>query len=319
MLTVLVANIYTPQQVADLRTTFPSVRFVQVHADGSVPEEGRDAEVILRCTMRKGPLLKALAEAPRLKWIHTCTAGFDWLMVPELAERGLLVTRSGNSLNIAMGEFVVGFMFLMTKRFPALLRSQAARRWEPPEPEEIAGKTVGIVGAGAVGGEVARRCVALGMRVIGTKRRPEPLPYFEDVMSPEEGLDVLLHESDFLVLAAPLTPETQGMIGLVQLERMKPTAYLINIARGALTVESELIEALRRGVIAGACIDAFETEPLPSDSPFWDLENVVVTPHCSYRSPLTMTRALEEFKTNLARYLTGEPLLHPLKDMVLGY
>ena len=100
---------------------------------------------------------------------------------------------------------------------------------------------------------------------------------------------------------------------------MKPTAYLINVARGAMCVEADMIEALKTGVIAGACIDAFETEPLPSDSPLWDLENVVLTPHCSYRSPLTMTRALEQFKTNLALYLKGEPLLHPLKDMALGY
>lgn len=268
--------------------------------------------------MRKGPLLRALAEAPRLKWIHTCTAGFDWLMVPELAERGLLVTRSGYSLNIAMGEFVIGYMFLMAKNFRHYLTAQAAHRWESIEQEEIGGKTVGIVGAGAVGQEIAKRAVALGMRVIGTKRTPEPQPNFEQVL-PSSDLPVLLRESDFLVLAAPLTSETQGLLGREQFAMMKPTAYLINVARGAMCVEDEMIEALKTGVIAGACIDAFETEPLPADSPLWDLDNVVLTPHCSYRSPLTMTRALEQFKTNLALYLKGEPLLHPLKDMALGY
>lgn len=320
MLTVLVSAIYTAEQVADLRTSFPDVTFVQVDADGGVPPAGRDAEVILRCTMRKGPLLRALAEAPKLKWIHTCTAGFDWLMVPELAERGLLVTRSGYSLNIAMGEFVIGYMFLMAKNFRHYLKAQGEHRWESIEQEEIAGKTVGIVGAGAVGQEVAKRAVALGMRVIGTKRTPEPQPNFETVLpSNAEGLNVLLRESDFLVLAAPLTPETQGLLGREQFAMMKKSAYLINVARGAMCVEQDLIDALNNGTIAGACIDAFETEPLPADSPLWDLPNVVLTPHCSYRSPLTMTRALEQFKDNLALYLKGEPLLHPLKDMALGY
>jgi phosphoglycerate dehydrogenase-like enzyme len=318
VLTVLVANIYTADQVADLRSSFPDVTFVQVDVDGGVPPEGRDAEAILRCTMRKGPLLRALAEAPNLKWIHTCTAGFDWLLVPELAERGLLVTRSGYSLNIAISEFVIGYMFLMAKNFRHYLKAQSEHRWASIEQEEIGGKTVGIVGAGAIGLEVAKRAVALGMRVIGTKRTPEPQPNFEQVL-PTSDLPVLLRESDFLVLAAPLTAETQNMLGREQFAMMKPTAYLINVARGALCVEEDLIEALNTGVIAGACIDAFETEPLPAESPLWDLENVVLTPHCSYRSPLTMTRALEQFKTNLALYLKGEPLLHPLKDMALGY
>lgn len=318
MLTVLVANVYTPAQVDDLWTTFPSVKFVQLDQEGNVPPEGRDATVILRCSMWKGPLMRALEQAPGLTWIHTCTAGFEWLLGPELAEKGLTVTRSGNSLNIAMGEFVLGFIFLVSKKFPTFLRSQAAHRWEPIDSEEVAGKTVGIVGAGAVGVEIARRCAAMEMRVLGTKRTPEPRPYFEQVLSPDR-LDVLLEESDFLVLACPLTPETRGMIGRAQIELMKPSAYLINVARGALTDEPALAQALREGVIAGACIDAYGEEPLPADSPFWDLENVVATPHCSYRSPLTMVRAFEEFKVNLARYLKGEPLLNPLRDVTLGY
>jgi len=317
-LTVLVSHVFDAAQVGDIRASFPDVRFVQLPLDGTVPPEGRDAEVIFRCTMRKGPLLTALEGAPNLKWIHTCTAGFDWLMVPELEERGLLVSRSGNSLNVAIGEFVVGYMFLMTKHFPAYIRAQAERRWESIESEEIAGKTVGIVGAGAIGAEVAKRCVPLGMRVIGTKRAPTPQPNYEEVLPPD-GLDRLLEESDFLVLACPLTPETRNMIGAAQLARMKPTAYLINVARGALTVEEDLIDALCERRIAGACVDAFETEPLPPESPFWELDNVVVTPHASYRSPLTLGRSIDEFKLNLDRYLKGEPLLHPLRDMALGY
>ena len=143
-----------------------------------------------------------------------------------------------------MGEFVIGYMFLMAKNFRHYLKAQAAHSWESIEQEEIGGKTVGIVGAGAVGQEVAKRAVALGMRVIGTKHTPEPQPNFEQVL-PSSGLDVVLRESDFLLLAAPLTSETQGLLGREQFAMMKPTAYLINVARGAMCVEADMIEALK--------------------------------------------------------------------------
>lgn len=317
-LTVLVTSIYQPEHLAGLRASFPDVRFVQLSQDGAVPADGTDADVLLRCYMSKPALRRVLTEAPRIKWIHTCTAGFDQLLIPEIVERGLRVTRSANTQNVPMAEFVIGYLFLVSKRFPELLRSQAKREWRPPDPDELGGKTIGIVGAGAVGVEVARRCAALSMRVIGTKRTPAPLPYFERVLPPG-GLPELLAESDFVLLAVPLTSETQGMMAETQFRMMKPTAWLINIARGALIVEADLIRALRERRIAGACLDAFAQEPLPPESPLWDLDNLILTPHSSYRSPLGMARGMEEFKANLRRYLNSEPLANPLKDPVLGY
>lgn len=317
-LTVLVTSIYEPEHLAGLRAAFPDVRFAQLTQDGAVPPDATDATVLLRCYMSKPALRRTLSEAPRIKWIHTCTAGFDQLLIPEIVERGLRVTRSANTQNIPMAEFVIGYLFLVSKRFPELLRSQAKREWRPPDPDELGGKTIGIVGAGAVGIEVARRCAALDMRVIGTKRTPAPLPHFERVMPPG-GLPELLAESDFVLLAVPLTSETQGMMAETQFRMMKPTAWLINIARGALIVEADLIRALRERWIAGACLDAFVQEPLPPASPLWDLDNLILTPHSSYRSPLGLPRGLEEFKANLRRYMTGEPLANPLKDPVLGY
>ena len=159
---------------------------------------------------------------------------------------------------------MVGCIFLMAKRYFMLMRLQAAKTWmrvphEPPA-DSVAGKTVGIVGTGAIGQEVAWRCDALGMRVLGLRRTPAPLPHFREVVGPA-GLP-LLREADFLVLAAPLTSETRGLLGASELRQMKRSAYLINVGRGALTVEADLVRALRERWIAGACLDVFEQEPL---------------------------------------------------------
>jgi phosphoglycerate dehydrogenase-like enzyme len=309
VLTVLVSSRFEEAHVEALRAAFQDVSFFRLPEDGAVPERGRGAEVIFRCGMPKSALRRALADAPGVRWIHTCTAGVDWLLVPEVEERGIAITRSQTTFSVPIGEFVVGCIFLLSKRFPMLLRAQAAREWAPHDlpAEPVAGKSVGIVGAGAIGAEVAWRCAALGMRVLGIKRTPSPLPHFKEVLGPD-GLPRLLDEADFLVLACPLTPETRGMIGEPQLRRMKRSAYLINIARGGLTVEADLVRALRERRIAGACLDTFDREPLPRESPLWDLDNAVITPHFSYSSPNGLDRAVEEFKRNLKRYSRGEPL-----------
>jgi phosphoglycerate dehydrogenase-like enzyme len=317
-MTVLVSSHFQPQHLAVLRERFPEVRFVHLATDGEVPEEGRNARALLRAAMTKESLSRTLRSVPTIEWFHTSTAGFDWVMVPEIEARNLTVTRSAASYSIPIGEYVIGAMFLLAKRFPALLEAQRERAWTAPEPEEIGGKTVGIVGAGAIGGEVARHAKCLGMRVIGTKRTPAALPNYDRVLPPSD-LALILQEADFVVLACPLTPETRHMLGEAEFRRMKPTAYLINVARGALVVESALVEALEQGWIAGACMDAFEQEPLPPDSPLWALDNLVITPHSSFRSPRNMERVLSEFMTNLERYLKGEPLENRLRDLTLGY
>ncbi len=317
-MTVLVSSYFRPQHLAVLRERFPDVRFVHLATDGEVPEEGQGARALLRAAMTKEALSKTLRSVPSIEWFHTSTAGFDWVMVPEIEERNLTVTRSAASYSIPIGEYAIGAMFLLAKRFPALLKAQAERTWTAPDPDEIGGKTVGIVGAGAIGGEVARHAKCLGMRVIGTKRTPEALPDYDLVLSPSE-LPQVLEASDFVVLACPLTPETRHMLGEAEFRQMKPTAYLINVARGALVVESALVKALEQGWIAGACVDAFEQEPLPPDSPLWALENLVITPHSSFRSPRNMERVLSEFMINLDHYLKGEPLENRLRDLTLGY
>lgn len=318
MLTVLLSAHVAANHLATLRATVPEVRFVALPPSGQVPADAGEAAVLFRCAMSKPELQRAIAGSPALRWIHSCAAGFDQLLVPEITERDLTVTRSASSHHIPISEWVLTYILFMTKRFPELIKAQAQHRWDRLEADEVGGKTVGIVGAGAIGTEVARRCRPLGMRVIATKRSPVPLAEYDLVMGANE-LPRLLAESDYVVLACPLTTETAGMIGEQALRLMKPTAFLINIARGALIVDADLIRALGEGWIAGACLDAFAQEPLPSDSPLWDVERLVITPHASSNSPLVMKRAEGEFVANLRRYLKGEPLANTLREPALGY
>lgn len=317
-LTVLLAATIEADQHQTLAREFPEVRFVGLPKDGAVPADALDAEVLFRCAMSKAELSRTLSDATKLRWMHSCSAGFDQLIVPEVLDGHLTVTRSAATHHIPIAEWVVAFIFASAKRFPELWRAQTEHRWAPPDTEEVGGKTVGVVGAGAIGGEVAKRVTALGMRVIATKRSPVDLPEYESVMPPD-ALSELLAQSDYVVLACPLTTETRGMIAEPQLRVMKPTAYLINIARGGLIVDNDLIRALNEGWIAGACLDAFQQEPLPAESPLWDVPNLFATPHASYKSPLFLERSTREFAANLRRFIRDEPLQNTLRDAALGY
>ncbi len=317
-LTVLVANAYQPHHLAKLRASFSDVNFVQLPKDGAVPVGGESAEVLLFLALTKPDLQRTLAGAPGVRWIHLSTAGFDWALVPEVEERKIMLTRSAEAKRDAVAEFTIAFIFQTSKRLPMLQNAQAEHRWARPDPDFVRGKTVGIIGAGAIGCEVARLAHALGMRVIGTKRNPEALPYFDQVLAPD-ALTQVFGAADFVVLACPLTHETRNLIGAEQLRQMKPSAYLINIARGGIIVEADLIHALQEGWIAGACLDAFEQEPLPPDSALWNAPNTIITPHCAYASPRNIDSVVDEFIVNLNHYRRNEPLRHLPKNLQLGY
>lgn len=316
--TVLVTATYSNELLAEMRERAPDYRFVQLPQSGQVPEEGRDARVLLRCFMSKDQLRETLRSAPHIKWIHTCTAGFDQLIIPEISELGLMVTRSAATTHIPISEWVMACILFMAKQFPLLIEAQKDQHWAEPNPAELHGSTIGILGAGAIGTEVARRAAAFGMHVIGTKRSPRPVEHFDEVW-PQGDTDRLLQASDYVVISCPLTEETRGLITLEKLQLMKPTAYLVNIARGAIVIEDDLVAALREGLVAGAALDVFTQEPLPSHSPLWDVPRLLVTPHSSFRSPASGGRGLEEFLQNLTRFARGEPLENPLKDITLGY
>lgn len=323
MTTVLTAHSYTEHILGQLRERSPGVRFARLAQNGDVPEDARDAVVLLRCSMSKPEFSNALSQAPDVRWVHTCTAGFDQLMVPEIIERALLVSRSAETHHIPIAEWAMTGLLAIAKQFPFAHEAQKEKRWIGPkgwpEPVELYGTTMGIIGAGAIGTEIARRAKAFGMTVIATKRTPDiDSPWYDEVMPPTRVHD-LLRVSDFIVVACPLTPETRGMLGPEEFAMMKPTAYLGNIARGAIIDEQALITALTTGQIAGAAIDAFVLEPLPPESPLWEIGNLLITPHASGRSSVSGVRGLEEFAVNLELFRKGATLNNMLSDPELGY
>jgi phosphoglycerate dehydrogenase-like enzyme len=261
---------------------------------------------------------EAVQRASRLKWIHSTAAGVDQLLYPEIRERGIILTAS-MGIHHQLVEHIFAFLLALERRLHVAMRLQLQRKWDRTNTvgDELSGKTLGILGLGTIGQQLVRKAQAFDMRVIGTKRTPTPIPGVDRVLPPD-GLPQVMRESDAVVVALPLTPQTRGLIGERELQMMKPTAWFINVGRGPIVHETALIQALRARRIAGAALDVFEHEPLRSDSPLYELDNVILTPHVSGASPRYMDRAVPLFCENLARYLRGAPLQN-LVDPERGY
>lgn len=298
---------------------FPDLRIVVLPESGDVPADARDATVLYRAGMPFDALRTALAQLPDLAWIHTASAGFNWVLIPEVVARPIRLTRTARVLDVPIAEYAVGATLALLKRFPAYLAAQRERRWDRAmDARGLDGATVGVIGAGAIGRAAAVRYRAFGARLLGMKRDAAPLPEF-DAIVPREELDGLLEASDVVLVACPLTPETRHLLGRAQFARMKPSAILVNVARGEVLVEDDLIAALTERTIAAAALDVFTVEPLPTESPLWALDNVLLTPHVSYVDPGTLRRGIEEFAANFERFREGRPLLHEIKSRELGY
>ena len=259
-------------------------------------------------------------QMPNIRWLHTASAGVDHVLTPEIkANTELTVTDSGPAFEIAISEFVLAWMLLVARGLPTLMAHQQEHLWKPVPQIELHGKTVGIIGLGPIGRGTAIRAKAFGMHTLGMRRRAAPVESVEEIVTGPEGLDRLLTASDFVVIAAALTRETQALIGPEQLARMKPTAWLINIARGGLIDEPALIAALQTGEIGGACLDVFAQEPLPPDNPLWEMPNVYLAPHNSPGGdPNLHTRQKAIFLENLHRFVRGAPLENVV-DKTRGY
>jgi phosphoglycerate dehydrogenase-like enzyme len=257
--------------------------------------------------------------APRLRWVQLTHAGAE-RVAPDLIRKGICFTTAGGLAATPIAEFVLAYMLMFSKGWPRMFNAQQEHRYTRFMPRELYGKTVGIVGMGYIGAEVARLSRAFGCRVLGMRRSfsARATDAIADEAVPPSDLGYLLAESDFVVVAAPLTPETKGMLGAAQLKQMKPTAYLINIARGGLVDEPALVQALKDGTIAGAGLDVFAREPLPPESELWDLENVIISPHVSGGTEIYNQRATRIFCDNLRRFLAGEPLVN-IVDPERGY
>jgi len=254
-------------------------------------------------------------KASRLQWLQTMGAGVDWALVPELSSQ-VAVARSAGIFGPWMAEYTVGWCLFATQRMATYAEAQRARQWRDDVlPERLRGKTMTIVGLGEIGRAIARAATGLGMDVVGVSRSGRRIPGVRRVHR-TSGLARALAEGDFVVLITPLTAETRGLIGSRQLAVMKPTAWLINIGRGPLIDEPALIAALGARRIAGAVLDVFPHEPLPPASAFWQLDNVVITPHVA--GPDDPDELAAAFNDNLARYLAGRPLRHVV-DRRRGY
>jgi phosphoglycerate dehydrogenase-like enzyme len=263
-----------------------------------------------------------LAHAPRLRWVQEWGAGVDWLLRhPEVAELDFTLTNASGVHAIPISEQILGYLLAFARRLPAAVRAQDRHAWQAPKRDqlfELAGKTMLLVGVGAIGERTAMIAAALGMRVLGIRRNPAgDLPGVEAIYG-SDRLHDLLPEADCVVLTVPLSHATQGMIGERELRAMKPTSYLINIGRGGTIQQPALIQALREGWIAGAGLDVFDQEPLPATSPLWELDNVIMTAHYAGLTPEYDQRALAIFLDNLKRYQAGEPLQNVV-DKAAGY
>ena len=253
---------------------------------------------------------------PGLKWVHSTVTGVDHLLSSEMIKRDIVITSSIGIHKKRIAEFVIALILTVAKKIPEHLRLQRKRKWESLTADEIERKTVGIIGLGNIGREVAGKAIALGMKVVATKKNQIEIEGVN--LLPPEKLPELLKVSDFVVIAAPLTKETFGMIGKKELQMMKKSAYLINVSRGEIVQEETLIQALRKNLIAGACLDVFSSMPLPPNSPFYSLNNLIISHHSAFSSPHSNREVFDFFIANLERYVSGKKLLY-MVDKERGY
>lgn len=258
-----------------------------------------------------------LGKMPRLKVIQSLTAGVDhWLARKDLATEHTLIAARGTH-RIQVPENILGALFHITKRYHQIALQQAESRWNRSVSDTLAGKTLGILGLGAIGQVLATKAAALEMRVIGTKRTPEPIAGVDKVYSFDET-DKVLSESDYVVILLPVTPLTENFMNSSRIAKMKPSAWLINFARGAIIVDADLIAAVKAKTIAGAVLDVFRTEPLPAEDPFWKTPGIYVLPHIGGYHPERDSWVAELLSDNIRRHLDGEPL-REVVDRERGY
>ena len=326
---------FTDELLGKLRTVSPRLVVKQRPChDAEEVEQVLDDGVEILYTFY---LSADLSRAPDLKWVQLHSSGVDHLLDHPLMKSDILLTTTSGIHATPIAEYVFASILAFNRRVPQMLTYQSRRewpqgRWNLFARPELRDRTLGIIGYGSIGREVGRIARCFGMRVVATKRSVSQMRdvgyavqgtgdregALLDEAFPPERLSEMLSLCDYVVVAVPLTPETRRLIGEAELRALKPSAYLVNISRGGTIDEGALIKALREGWIAGAGLDVFEEEPLPSDSPLYDVENVILSPHVSGFTLRYDERASDLFAENLRRYLTGEPLLN-LVDKEKGY
>jgi phosphoglycerate dehydrogenase-like enzyme len=278
-----------------------------------------NAEVILQWSGPRDVLRSAFLADPAVRWIHSRAAGLDNILFPELVESKVLLTNGTGVFSQSLGEFALAAILYFAKDLRRMIRNQQAGRWEQFDVDEIAGQTVGIIAYGDIGRAVATRVHAMGMRVLALKRHAPASadPLIARFYGSQE-LTAMVAECDYIVAAAPLTPETRHMIGDAAFRAMKPTAVFINIGRGPVVDQAALVRALEGGQIRGAGLDVFEQEPIPPGDPMYKLENVLLSPHCADHTKDWLDQAMRFFLLQYDRYSNGKPLENVVEKH-LGY
>ncbi|MDA8185877.1 MAG: D-2-hydroxyacid dehydrogenase [Actinomycetota bacterium] len=311
---VLLTVPYEGEDLVRLKAALGDVELVQVAADDW--EAIDRALQLVDVAFLRGDLDDRFANAPHLKWVHCGHAGIEASARLDILERGITITGASGRSAPALAEHVMYFMLSFAYDTRRLLKAQREHHWAPANAGQHAlfGSTIGLIGFGATGSEVARRAKAFEMHVMAYRRRPLPSPNIDQLLAADRGdkLDDLLTKSDFIVAATNLSDHTYHLVAKRELALMKSSAYFINISRGNIVDEDALISALQTGSIAGAGLDNFTKEPLPQDSPLWDLPNVLITPHSTPPLIDRDQRALAILCDNIARYKQGMPLLNAL-------
>jgi phosphoglycerate dehydrogenase-like enzyme len=311
-----------PRSFVDtLRRDFPQHRFMDAWDGETLRRYLPEADAAFSAAIHR----TAFGSLPRLRWVQSPAVGVGGMVGPELAASPVILTSARGVRARAMAEHVIGVMIALARQLPLVIRRQLAHDWALTEIETsgairtLHGRRLAIIGLGAIGLQVAPIASALGLRVSAIRKRSDQLrpDSVEEVLAPDRLFE-LLARSDVVVLAAPLTPETHRLIGADALNRIKPGALLINVGRGKLLDDAAVIEALRDGRLGGAALDVFTQEPLEPASPYWDLPNVIVTPHISGTMEDYWTPLVALFAENLRRFESGRPLLNVV-DKLAGY
>lgn len=309
------------EELGAIRAELPQLEVLSVEDPAQLPTALAEADAFAGWTFPR----ELFAAARRLKWVHSASAGIEANLFPELVASDVVLTNGTGLHSVSIPEHTIGLMLCLARNIHEACRLQAQRQWNrfgviayAGGVRELSGSNLALLGAGPIGQALARLARGFDMRVRVLRRRPDqPVAHAEEVVGPER-LHELLGWADFVVLATPLTAETHHLIDAEALRAMKSSAFLINIARGEVVDDDALVDALRRGAIAGAGLDAFCEEPLPPSSPYWELPNAIVTPHVSGYSSGYFQRTLALLRENLRRFAAGAPLQNVV-DKRLGY
>jgi len=305
-----------------LQCDFPGLNVVDLHGYEGIEQQIPDADIAIAWSIRP----EQFRLAKKLRWIHSTAAAVHQLMFPELIESDVILTNAREVHGPVVAEHVMALIFALAKRIPQAVSLQQRHHWgqrdiweSRPRSREVAGATLGLIGLGSIGRAVAHTASKLGMKVIAAREHTEKeAPAGVTQVFSSLQIDALLALADYVVLCAPVTPRTQGVMNAARIAKMKHDACLINVSRGPLIDETALIDALRNRRIGGAALDVFAVEPLPADSPLWDLDNLLITPHTAGLTEKLWGRQYEFYTENLRRFLAGQPLLG-MVDKRKGY